>query len=56
MAAYDSQIERGEAARMYIDLSLHKDAARSGNMRNPAPLSQMFHDFAWRSLRMIGRT
>ena len=54
--AYGSPIERSEAMRMYVDLSLHKDAARSSRVRNHALLGQMFYDLAWKSPRMINRT
>ena len=53
---YDSSLEKSEAIRMYIDLSLHKDAVRSSNVRNHALLNRMFHDFAWKSPRMINVT
>ena len=54
-AAHGGPLEGIEAARMYIDLSLHKDAARSGNVRNHALLGQMFYDFAWKSPRTVSR-
>ena len=53
MAAHGSPLEQREEIRMYIDLSLHKDAARTGNVRNYALLNRMFYDFAWKSPRMI---
>ena len=55
-AVYNSTLEKSEAIRMYIDLSLHKDAVRSSNVKNHALLSHMFHDFAWKSPRMINMT
>ena len=55
-AAHDDPLERSEAIRTHVDLSLHKDAARSGSVRNQALLSRMFHDFAWKSPRMFNAT
>lgn len=56
LAAHEGSLERSEAIRMYVDLSLHKDAARSSNVRNHSLLSRMFRGFAWRSPRMINAT
>lgn len=55
IAARTGSLEKAEALRAYIDLSLHKDAVRAGNVRSPALLDQLFHDYAWRSPHMIGR-
>lgn len=52
-AAYDGPMERSEAIRANIDLSLHKDAARSSGVRNQDLLRRMFDGLAWRSPRMI---
>lgn len=48
-AACDSPVKWSEEIGMYIDLSLHKDAARSSRVRNSALLGLMFRDFARRS-------
>ena len=55
IAAHSGRLEKAQAIRAYIDLSVHKDAARAGSVRNPALLDQLFRDYAWRSPRMISR-
>ena len=55
-AVSDSSLEKSEIIKMYIDLSLHKDATRSSNVKNHALLNRIFHDFAWKSPRMINVT
>ena len=55
IAAYGDPIEKAEAIRAYIDLSLHKDAVRAGSVRNPALLDQLFYDHAWKSPHAVSR-
>ena len=56
IVAQDERRGRADAIRTCIDLSVYKDAAGSGGVRNPAVLARLFHMLAWRSPRMINRT
>lgn len=56
VAANDNPMERKDMIKMYIDISLHKDAARSSNVRNQELLERTFYDLAWKSPRMINMT
>lgn len=53
VAALGDPLEKHEAIRMHLGLSLYKDAARAGRVRNLALLDQLFHVYAWRSPNMI---
>ena len=55
IAARGDPVEKAEAIRAYIDLSLHKDAVRAGGVRNPALLDQLFCDHAWKSPHTVSR-
>ena len=55
IAARAGQPGRAEAIRTLTDLSLYKDAAGTGGVRNPAVLGQLFHSIAWRSPHTINR-
>lgn len=55
-AGHGSRLEKSEAIKDHIDLSLYKDAARSSNVRNTGLLSLLFHDLAWKSPCMISVT
>ena len=53
IAARKGRPGRAEAIRTLTDLSLYRDAAGTGGVRNPAVLAQLFRSIAWRSPRTI---